>query len=160
MTITGTGFTAATAVKFGTTAATSYNVVSGTLITAVSPAESAGIVDVTVTTSVGTSATSSADLFTSRGHRRCTSVSPVARANRRRKLGHDHRDQLHRCQCAASWAPPAATTYTVVSAVSITASSPARVGGDRRCSGDDIERYGATRRPTTSPTRASPTVQW
>jgi len=64
VTITGTGFTGATAVDFGTTAATSETVNSATSITAVSPAESAGTVDVTVTGPGGTSATSSADQFT------------------------------------------------------------------------------------------------
>ena len=62
--ITGTGFTGATAVKFGTIAATSYTVNSATSITATSPAGSAGTVDITVTTPGGTSATSSADQFT------------------------------------------------------------------------------------------------
>ncbi|MGB9246507.1 MAG: IPT/TIG domain-containing protein, partial [Methanoregula sp.] len=64
VTITGTGFTGATAVTFGTTAATSYTVASATSITAVSPAGSAGTVDVTVTTPGGTSTTSAADQFT------------------------------------------------------------------------------------------------
>ena len=57
MTITGTGFTGATAVDFGTTAATSFTVVNDTTITADSPAGT-GTVDVTVTTPGGTSATS------------------------------------------------------------------------------------------------------
>jgi PGF-pre-PGF domain-containing protein len=64
VTVTGTGFTGATAVKFGTTNAASYTVNSATQITAVSPAGSAGIVDITVTTSAGTSATGAADRFT------------------------------------------------------------------------------------------------
>jgi hypothetical protein len=64
VTITGTGFTGATAVSFGGTAATSYAVNSSTSITASSPAESAGTVDITVTTPNGTSATSTADQFT------------------------------------------------------------------------------------------------
>ena len=38
MTITGTGFTGATAVDFGTVAATNVTVVNATTITAVSPA--------------------------------------------------------------------------------------------------------------------------
>ena len=63
MTITGTGFTGATAVDFGTTPATSFTVVSDTSITADSPAGT-GTVDVTVTTPGGTSATSPADQFT------------------------------------------------------------------------------------------------
>ena len=63
VTITGTGFTGATAVDFGTTAATDVTVQSGTTITALSPA-GAGLVDVTVTTPNGSSATSTADQFT------------------------------------------------------------------------------------------------
>jgi hypothetical protein len=64
VTITGTDLTGATAVKFGTTDASSYSVDSATQITATSPAGSVGTVHVTVTTASGTSATSSADQFT------------------------------------------------------------------------------------------------
>lgn len=62
--IAGSGFTGATAVDFGATAATSYAVNSDTQVTATSPAGSAGTVDVTVTTPGGTSATGSGDKFT------------------------------------------------------------------------------------------------
>ena len=48
ITITGTGFTGATGVKFGTTSATSYTVVSATSVKATSPAEAAGTVNITV----------------------------------------------------------------------------------------------------------------
>jgi hypothetical protein len=65
VTITGTGFTGATAVKFGSTNAASFTVNSPTSITAVSPkARGAETVDVTVTTPAGTSQTSPGDLFT------------------------------------------------------------------------------------------------
>jgi hypothetical protein len=65
VTISGTGFTGATAVRFGSTPATSYTVDSATSIAATSPATTAaGTVDVVVTTPSGTSATSSADEFT------------------------------------------------------------------------------------------------
>ncbi|MCW3027721.1 MAG: Pyrrolo-quinoline quinone [Solirubrobacterales bacterium] len=64
VTITGRNLTGATAVKFGSTAAASFTVQSGTSIIAVSPAEPAGKVDVTVTTARGTSALSSKDRFT------------------------------------------------------------------------------------------------
>jgi hypothetical protein len=62
--IFGQYFTGATAVSFGGTPATTITVVSDSEILAVAPGESAGAVDVTVTTGAGTSATSPADLFT------------------------------------------------------------------------------------------------
>ncbi len=63
VTITGANFTGATAVKFGTTAATTFTVNSATQIAATSP-PGTGTVDVTVTGLGGTSATSAADRFT------------------------------------------------------------------------------------------------
>ncbi len=58
VTITGINLTGATVVKFGTVGATSVVVVNSTTITCVSPAHAAaGVVDVTVTTPAGTSAT-------------------------------------------------------------------------------------------------------
>jgi len=64
VTITGNGFTGATGVMFGSTPASSFTVNSPTQITATSPAETAGTVDITVTTFAGRSATSPADEFT------------------------------------------------------------------------------------------------
>ena len=64
VTITGMNFTSATAVKFGSTNATSYTVNSSIQITATSPSGSAGAVDITVTSAAGTSATSGSDQFT------------------------------------------------------------------------------------------------
>ncbi len=64
VTITGKGFTGATAVAFGATNAAKFTVNSSTSITAVSPAASSGVVDVTVTTPGGTSAVVTADHFT------------------------------------------------------------------------------------------------
>ena len=63
VTVSGTNFTGATAVDFGTTAAKSFTVASATSITALSPAGS-GTVNVTVTTPTGTSPVTSADQFT------------------------------------------------------------------------------------------------
>jgi IPT/TIG domain/FG-GAP repeat len=62
VTITGTGFEAATAVRFGSVAAT-HTIRSAGEITAVSPAEPAGAVDVTVATPEATSLTSKRDRF-------------------------------------------------------------------------------------------------
>jgi alpha-tubulin suppressor-like RCC1 family protein len=63
VTITGTDLTGATSVKFGTVNASSFTVNSPTSITAVSPPHPRGVVDVTVTTTWGTSPISGADLF-------------------------------------------------------------------------------------------------
>ena len=63
VTITGTNLTGATAVKFGTAAA-SFTINSATSITAISPVGAAGTVDVTVATAAGISATGAADQFT------------------------------------------------------------------------------------------------
>ncbi|HVS34636.1 MAG TPA: Ig-like domain-containing protein [Gemmataceae bacterium] len=63
MAITGSGFTNAIGVSFGSSPAM-YTIGSDTLITAWSPAGSVGSVDVTVGTSGGSSSTSSADQFT------------------------------------------------------------------------------------------------
>ncbi len=65
VTITGTGFAGTTAVTFGSIAATGFDVNNdGTQITAIAPAQSAATVDVTVTNPLGTSSTSSANMFT------------------------------------------------------------------------------------------------
>jgi hypothetical protein len=76
VTITGTGFTGATAASFGSTAANSFTVGTSTSITAVAPAAPAGTVDVTVTNAGGTSATSAADQFTFIAPPTVTAVSP------------------------------------------------------------------------------------
>ncbi|WP_104667012.1 fibronectin type III domain-containing protein [Ensifer adhaerens] len=54
VTITGSGFTGATSVKFGSASATSFTVDSATQITAVAPAGAAGPADIVVTTGSGT----------------------------------------------------------------------------------------------------------
>ena len=96
VTISGTSFTGATVVDFGTTAATHLDVVSDSEITADSPAGT-GAVDVTVTTPQGTSATSSADMFTytavTAAGRHCT--QPDQRNGGWRHPGDDHWQRIH-----------------------------------------------------------------
>jgi hypothetical protein len=65
--ITGSGFTGATEVKFGSQPASSFQVESETSISALSP-PGLGSVDVTVTTPAGTSSTSAADRFEYQGN--------------------------------------------------------------------------------------------
>ena len=65
VTVTGSGFTNATKVSFGTVTTTNLTVASDTQLTVPSPAATtSGTVDVTVTTPAGTSAISAADQFT------------------------------------------------------------------------------------------------
>jgi hypothetical protein len=64
VTITGTGFTAGTAVLFGTAPGTAYTVLSDTQIQATAPAQAAGTIDVTVTTPYGVSGITPADQYT------------------------------------------------------------------------------------------------
>jgi plastocyanin len=63
VTITGSNLAATTAVRFGTTPAASFQVISATSLTAVAPEHVAGRVDVTVTTPGATSAIVKKDRF-------------------------------------------------------------------------------------------------
>jgi IPT/TIG domain/PASTA domain len=63
VTVAGTDFTGVTAVKFGNVPASSFTVESEHKLTAVSPAASPGVVDLSVTTNAGTSAATGADHF-------------------------------------------------------------------------------------------------
>ena len=64
VTISGTGFSGASAVSFGGLSAADFVVNTDTSITATSPPSTAGTVDVTVTNAGGTSALSAGDQFT------------------------------------------------------------------------------------------------
>ena len=75
VTITGTNLDEAAAVEFGSSGATSFEVISPTSITAIAPAGTS-TVDVIVTTSGGASATSSADRFSYVPAPTVTEVSP------------------------------------------------------------------------------------
>ena len=76
VTITGTGFIAASAVSFGSTAAARYNWISATQITAETLPESAGTVDVVVTTPAGISPTNPLDRFIFETAPTVTNVTP------------------------------------------------------------------------------------
>ncbi len=64
ITLTGTNFTGATNVFFGSVEAADFTVNSTTSLTAIAPPQAAGTIDVTVATFAGSSATSSSDHFT------------------------------------------------------------------------------------------------
>jgi hypothetical protein len=122
--ISGARFLGATAVKFGSTNATSFKVNSGKSITAVSPAGT-GTVDVTVTTPEGTSATGLADQFTYGP--KVTGVSP----NRGPASGGTSVTLAGSDFSAANevkFGSADATSFTVNSQSSITAVSPEGTG--------------------------------
>jgi IPT/TIG domain/Phosphate-induced protein 1 conserved region len=76
--ITGLNFQApeVTAVKFGNTPAVTFTVTSATSLTAVSPASSPGVVDITLTNAAGQSVAVSADRFTFTPPPTVSSVTP------------------------------------------------------------------------------------
>ena len=129
VTITGTGFSAASSVLFGTTPATSYSVTSSTQVTAIAPAGTAGTVDVTVTTPVGTSALNQpADEFTYEAVPTVGSVAPVAGPTAGGTsvtlTGSNFTDAT-----SVQFGGTPATGVSVTSPTSMTATSPASAGG-------------------------------
>ena len=128
VTITGTNFTGATSVLFGSNAATGVTVVSSTKITATSPA-GAGTVDVTVTTPVGTSAASASDKFTYAGAPTVTGIAPTSGAAAGGTAvvitGTNFTGAT-----SVLFGSNAATAVIVVSSTKITATSPAGAGTD------------------------------
>ena len=77
VTINGDGFTGATVVSFGALAAASFMVNSDSSITAVTPAEAAGTVDVSVTTPNGTTDITPEDQFAFAAIPNLSAVSPA-----------------------------------------------------------------------------------
>ncbi len=126
VTITGTGFLGATAVTFGPTEATSFQVVSATQITAVVPAGIQGTHNVQVVTPGGPSPLSSADVF-SYLVPTITSLSPSSGPSSGGTTvtvkGTDFTGAT-----AVTFGPHEATSFQVVSATQITAVAPAGSG--------------------------------
>ena len=126
--ITGTNFTGASAVKFGSTNASSFTVNSATQITASSPAGSAGAVDITVITAGGTSATSASDQFTYVGAPTVSGIlptsGPTAGSTSVVITGTNFTGAS-----AVKFGSTNASSFTVNSATQITASSPAGSAG-------------------------------
>lgn len=126
VTITGTGFTGATSVTFGGTAAV-FSVTNATTISATAPAHTAGTVDVLVTTPSGTSANTAADNFIYTSGPTVTSISP--------KFGPVEGGTLVTITGSGFTGATSVTfgatsvTPTVVNDTTITATSPARAAG-------------------------------
>lgn len=130
VTITGTGFTGATAVDFGAVAATSFNVVNDTEIQGIVPNETPGdTVDVTVTGEWGTSADVGADQFTYAPVPTVTGLStdagPVGGGTTVTITG----TGFTAGTTAVDFGGTSATSVTVVNGTTITATAPAASAG-------------------------------
>ncbi|MGA2122555.1 MAG: IPT/TIG domain-containing protein [Methanoregula sp.] len=128
VTITGTGFTGATTVNFGGTAATHMTVVSGTSITATAPAHAAGVVDVTVITPGGTSAMGTGDKFTYQAAPVVSRISPMSSSHTGGTTVTITGTGFTGAT-TVNFGGTAATHMTVVSGTSITATAPAHAAG-------------------------------
>ena len=158
VTITGTNFTGATAVDFGTDAGHQlHRRLATPQITADRPGRRAGTVDVTVTTPGGTSATRPADQFTyvgpADGHRGRARLRPDGGGTTVTITGTGFTGAT-----AVDFGSDAATSFTVDSATQITATSPARRPGRSTSPSPRRRHLGDLRRPTSSPTSSAPTV--
>ncbi|CAM5709610.1 hypothetical protein SALBM311S_10026 [Streptomyces alboniger] len=125
VTLTGTGFTGATAVTFGGAAATSFTVNSATQITATTPPHTTGAATVTVTTPSGTS---NALTFTYLAAPSLTGLTPtqgpVAGGTTLTLTGTGFTGAT-----AVTFSGAAATSFTVNSATQITATTPPHTAG-------------------------------
>ncbi|WP_247538647.1 IPT/TIG domain-containing protein [Ralstonia pseudosolanacearum] len=128
VTMTGSGFTGAAAVKFGALDASAFNVDTDTQITATSPASGAGTVDITVSTGAGTSAASAADRFTFAVP--APAVTAVAPASGVAAGGTSViiTGTAFNSASAVTFGTTPATGYSVDSDTQITATSPAGTG--------------------------------
>ncbi|GAB2769384.1 hypothetical protein GCM10027072_80230 [Streptomyces bullii] len=129
VTLTGSDFTGATAVRFDGVAATSFTVNSSTQITAVTPAHAAGAAAVTVTTPGGTSNPDNPSAyFFYAALPALTALAPAAGpATGGTTVTLTGNDLLG--ATAVRFDGIAATSYTVDSATQITAVSPAHAAG-------------------------------
>ncbi len=124
VTITGTNLTGATAVKFGSTNATSYVVNGPTQITATAPAGSAGTVDISVTAAGGTSAASPNDHYTYFAIPTVSSIAPTSGPATGGTSVIITGSNLTGAT-AVKFGATGATTFVVNSATQITATAPA-----------------------------------
>jgi hypothetical protein len=130
VTITGTNFTGATSVVFGTVAATHLTVVNTTTITVTSPAQAAGENNVQVTTPGGTSAKVAADEFTYAGVPTVSKISPTsgptAGGTTVTIVGTNFTGAT-----AVEFGGVAGTNLTVLNNTTMTVTSPAQAAGER-----------------------------
>ena len=128
VTVSGSGFTGTTAVSFGGTPAASFSVNSPTQITATSPAHSAGVVDILVTTPYGTSPAVPGDHFTYAAGPAVTGITPI-KGSSSGGTPVSISGTGFQAGATVSFGGAAATGVTVSSAALITATTPAHATG-------------------------------
>ena len=126
--ITGTGFTGATAVTFGGTAATSYTVNSPSQITATTPAHAAGVVNVVITTAGGTATGTGAYTYVVIPIPTFLTIAPVSGPIAGGSIVGITGTGFTGAT-AVTFDGVAATSYTVVNSTHITATTPAHATG-------------------------------
>jgi alpha-tubulin suppressor-like RCC1 family protein len=128
VTITGANLAGATSVMFGATPATSFTVNSATSITATAPAESAGTVDIIITTPAGTSPKKVSDRYTFQAPPSVTKISPKSGPVTGETTVVITGSEFTRASAVTFGSVPA-SKFTVNSATSITATAPAQAAG-------------------------------
>jgi hypothetical protein len=128
VTITGTGFLSGATVKLGGTSATNVTVVSATSITATAPAHAAGAVSVVITNTDGQSGTLNNGYTYTNPAPTVTSISPTS-GTTAGGTAVTITGTGFLSGAAVTLGGTAATNVTVVSATSITATSPAHAAG-------------------------------
>jgi hypothetical protein len=129
VTITGTNFTGATGVFFGTTAATTFTLVSDTVITATAPAQAHGGADVTVATPNGISALVPADVYTYNTTQPVvTGISPSSGPAGGGTVVTITGTNLYGAT-AVTFGSNAATSFTLISSTQIIATAPPGTAG-------------------------------
>ena len=127
VTITGTGFTGATGVTFGGVAATNVSVISSTSITATTPAGSAGTASVVVTTPAGSNAANTLFTYVTPAPT-VTSLTPTS-GTTAGGTAVTITGTGFTGATGVTFGGVAATSVSVVSATSITATTPAGSAG-------------------------------
>lgn len=130
VTITGTGFTGATAVRFANASAASFSVNSATQITAVTPAGTPGGAAVTVTTPGGTSASSADAYFFYAAPPVLNDAAPGQGPTSGGTVVTLTGSSLLNAS-AVRFGPTNATSFTVVSSTQITATAPPGTGSSQ-----------------------------
>ena len=158
VTVTGSGFVAGSVVSFGSVPSATVVLSGASRLTALSPVEATGTVDITVTTLGGTSALSAADQFAYENLPSVTAVSPAAGPLSGGTTVDVSGSGFVAGATTVSFGTTASASVTVTSATSLTARSPAGVAGPVDVTASTYGGTSATGPSDTFTYEAVPTV--